>query len=199
MDQTRRGFTVIELLTVISIIAVLVALLMPAIGLVRERSRATAARLLVQQVHAAADLYRSEEPLRRFPTARADRTLRWDGSGATVNVGDQLAVRGLAVSNSNTASLDSGLRVLADPWGQALMYEVDEHVSGDGIAVMPRDAAGDRVRVPDDVTDWNPPRGTPARSAVPYAYVWSWGRPATGSQLRSKAASWIYVKQEAAR
>lgn len=185
--RARRAMTLIEIVIVIAIALVLVALLLPAIGVVRERAARAEARAQVQQVHSALGLYRAEELMRRFPAMPADRMLRVDG------IAGQLAERGLAVNGANTHAIDGGAAVLVDPWKQPLMYHLDQHTSGDGVALRPLDAAGDPVRVPEDVTDWNPPRGSPARAEVPYAYVWSWGAPRSDHQLRAKASRWIYV------
>jgi type II secretory pathway pseudopilin PulG len=192
---SRSAFTLVELLAVIGVIIVLAALILPGIGLVRERSRQAAARLQIDQVQAAVELYRGEDPLRNYPVMRADRTLRWERNGT--GLADLLEIRGLAVNASNTISIDAGAPALADPWRQALQYHLDAHTTGDGIAVMPADAAGERVRVPDDAADWNPPRGQPARQTVPFAYIWSWGRPAAGHDLRSNTRNWIYARQGA--
>ena len=192
---TRRALSLIEILVVVGIIFILVALLLPAIGVLRERVANTSARMMVQQVHAAITVYRGEDPLKRYPAGRPDRTMRWsqDGSG----MADLLSIRGLAVNGSNALAVDGGDPVLVDPWKQPLMYIVDAHTNGDGVAIRPLDAAGDPVRVPEDVSDWNPPRGVPAKAMVPFPYVWSWGKPRSGSQLRSKAQQWIYVAQQA--
>jgi prepilin-type N-terminal cleavage/methylation domain-containing protein len=187
--RARRAMTLTEVVIVIAIALVLVALLLPAIGVVRERAARAEARALVQQVHTAVGLYRAEELMRRFPAMPADRMLRVDA------VAGQLAERGLAVNGANTHAVDAGAAVLVDPWKQPLMYHLDQHTNGDGVALRPLDAVGDAVRVPEDVTDWNPPRGSPARAEVPYAYVWSWGAPRSDHQLRAKAARWIYVAQ----
>lgn len=189
--RARRAMTLTEIVIVIAIALVLVALLMPAIGVVRERAARAEARALVMQAHTALGLYRAEEVMRRFPAMPVDRMLRVDGVAA------QLAERGLAVNGANTRAVDAGAAVLVDPWKQPLMYHPDQHANGDGVALRPLDAAGEAVRVPEDVTDWNPPRGSPARAEVPYAYVWSWGAPRSDHQLRAKAARWIYVAQAA--
>lgn len=189
---TRRAMTLTEIAIVVAIALVLVAMLLPAIGVVRERSSRSAAQVLVQQVHSAMGLYRAEHPMRRFPAMPADRLLRVDG------IAGQLAERGLAVSGANTLVVDGGSAALVDPWKQPLQYHLDEHTSGDGVAQRPLDAAGELVRVPEDVVDWNPPRGSPARAEVPFAYVWSWGAPRSGHQLRANAARWLRIAHEAA-
>lgn len=185
--------TLIEILMVIGIALVLMALLVPALGVVRDRAAGAQARVLVQNVHTAMDLYRSEDIMRRFPAMPADHILR---TGAML---DRLAERGLAVNGENTQAVDAGANALVDPWKQPVQYHLDAHTTGDGVAQRPLDAAGDPVRVPEDVTDWNPPRGSPARAVVPYAYVWSWGKTRSDQRLRRNASHWIYVSQEAAQ
>jgi type II secretory pathway pseudopilin PulG len=189
----RSAMTLVEILVVIGIALVLIAILVPALGVVRERAASAQARTLVQNVHTAMGLYRAEEIMRRFPAMPADHILR---AGSIL---DHLAERGLAVNGENTRTVDAGAAALVDPWKQPVQYHLDDHTNGDGVAVRPRDAAGDPVRVPEDVTDWNPPRGSPARAVVPYAYIWSWSRPRSGHQLRDQATRWLYVSQEAAQ
>ena len=53
----RRGFTLVELLVVIGVIALLVALLMPALASARERAQRIACASNLRQVYFAFDLY----------------------------------------------------------------------------------------------------------------------------------------------
>lgn len=58
--MARRGFTLIEMLCVIAIIAVLAALLMPVLASAMRASKETVAISNVKQLHLAFSLYRSE-------------------------------------------------------------------------------------------------------------------------------------------
>ncbi len=56
---TRRGFTLVELMLVVVIIAILIGLLVPTIGMVRESSRAMACKGNLRQVSQACHNYNS--------------------------------------------------------------------------------------------------------------------------------------------
>src|SRR5215831_12186324 len=59
--RTRRAFTLIELLVVISVIAVLISLLLPALGKARESSRRTKCLANLHSIGQSLQLYMDQE------------------------------------------------------------------------------------------------------------------------------------------
>lgn len=66
-NARNQAFTLIELLTVIAIIAVLTAILFPVAGTVREQARATDCMSNLHQLWVSANVYREDEGA--FPSA----------------------------------------------------------------------------------------------------------------------------------
>jgi prepilin-type N-terminal cleavage/methylation domain-containing protein len=188
----RRGFTLIEILVTISIIAVLVALLVPGIGLVRNAVRRTETRALVDGVAAAMEVYRLE--CHRFPGGYDDLSLRTAGTGGTPDALDLLRECGSGWLAKNLAPappapLAGALadppaesnQMLVDAWRRQIRYVTD--IGADGRLVTPFTAPGGAP------TDWNPKR------QQPFAYVWSLGKPIvddTADALDANVANWIY-------
>ncbi len=67
MKMKRRGFTLVELLVVIAIIALLLGIVMPALGRAREIAREVICRSNLRQVHIAATVYAQNERQGRYP------------------------------------------------------------------------------------------------------------------------------------
>jgi prepilin-type N-terminal cleavage/methylation domain len=70
-----RGFTLIELLTVIAIIGVLAGILIPVVGMVRQKAHASASVSNLRQIYLALSLF-ADEHRDRFP--KATNTVDWD-------------------------------------------------------------------------------------------------------------------------
>jgi prepilin-type N-terminal cleavage/methylation domain-containing protein len=74
----RAGFSLIELLVVVSVVCVLGALLLPALARARERSRATVCLGNLRQLGQAMQLYFDDHQL--LPVANAAGYLMWNGT-----------------------------------------------------------------------------------------------------------------------
>lgn len=67
----HRGFTLIELLVVIAIIALLVGILLPALGAAREQAKATVSAARLQQLGVALSMYITDYP-EQLPQVRVE-------------------------------------------------------------------------------------------------------------------------------
>ena len=69
-DNQHNAFTLVELLVVIGIIAVLIGLLMPALGAARASARSMACLSNARTIAMVMDMYAQDDPNNFYPTAR---------------------------------------------------------------------------------------------------------------------------------
>lgn len=171
----HRGVTIVELLIVVTVIAALLGLLLPAIQMVRNATRKSATVAMVQQLQSALRLYSLEDNRHRLPPMEADRSLRTSaGTGGAARTLDLLRNVGL---EWRVEQLSDG--ALLDGWQRPYRYVVDDN----------RDGVADR---PAPQSDWN------AKGEDPYAYVWSIGKPTTAGDADdgapASAERWLYTR-----
>src|SRR5678815_4142102 len=81
-SSSSRAFTIIELLVVVSIIALLVGILLPAIGKAREQANLTKSQANIKQIGTALATYAAEYHDRQL-TFVDDNLAHYGGDGAT--------------------------------------------------------------------------------------------------------------------
>jgi prepilin-type N-terminal cleavage/methylation domain-containing protein len=60
MVEKRKGFTIVELLTVMSVIAILIGLLVPAVGMIKEKANQVQQLAQLHSLEAGLELYKAE-------------------------------------------------------------------------------------------------------------------------------------------
>lgn len=180
MPDRRRhpqGMTLIEILISISIIAVLAAMLIPALSIVRERVRSTQAHERIAELHMALQHYAAEERRHRFPpqTSASDLSLRLDPGDAVPGNLNLLRQGGYEIDTSGLDTTGAPPFALRDPWKRFYQYQPDNDLLATTGAQRPLPLSA--------CPGWN------TAGTRPWGYVWSTGRAGTAD-----GAGWIYVK-----
>lgn len=164
---TPQGFTLIEILVSISIIVLLAGMLIPAVGLVRNRAKTTEARQTLRELQTAFDLYRNEDARRRFPAVAVDLSI---GTALQEHLEDR------RMWQRSQRKVDADGRLL-DPWSGFYRYALARPAPATGSTALSAwnwDAAAGRER------GWGarPDPTDPLKridGALPFAYIWSLG------------------------
>ncbi len=179
----------IELLVTIGIILVLVALLMPALGLLRRRAAVASAQQAIQQLAQCLESYRNADGGgRRYPPPQSDQCIANQppsvGSSAVL-----LLLESIKADLPRTGPGDAQGRLL-DPWGRPYRYALARPAVSDPASLEDWnwDAANGRERAWG--RRWDAGAGAIAEGALPFPYVWSLGPDG----VAAIGAGWVYAK-----
>lgn len=163
--RSRCGFTLIELLVAASIIVILAALLIPSLGIVRERAKREQARQVLNGLFSAFELYANEDPRRQYPD---DRDADWGLERDVLEIFDDRGLWSVGGMQWNDDKL------LLDPWFVPYRYSLERPAPTEGAEIMDDwnwDKEEDRVR------RWGIPAGKgfgkTTEEALPFPYLWS--------------------------
>lgn len=152
----RRGFTLVELLVVIAIIAILAAILMPAMNAALKKAAMAQAQTEVKSVEAAAKAYFNEYS--RFPhiptTMPNDYSYSYNtGNQSDDNVNLMNVLRSIASPNGNLNFINNMRKIVflevsenslangsfVDPWGtnEASQYRITLDTDFDNVCEPP--------------------------------------------------------------
>ena len=124
--RRRRGFTLVELLVVIGIIALLMSILLPTLGRVREQSQAIKCFSQLRQIATAIEIYKTQNDGQIGPYSNWGRWQDPSDPTQTIDSRDPNAYWGV------TYSLVGGLpkQVFMCPMARATHYDNTTHFDG---------------------------------------------------------------------
>jgi prepilin-type N-terminal cleavage/methylation domain-containing protein len=177
MTTCIRGFTLMELLIVVTVVALLAALLLPAIALVSGRAKTEGTRAVLQQVGNAIDIYRTQ-------------TMRWPPEQAVVTD-----------ASGRPTGFVTGREAVAEQVG----YRIEqEGLRLEDLATTPAAGLGNLLEI---VADLRPPSdafGLPVAGLRPITDGWKqpifyqrFDEAAASGPLRNRAVFWLDPQRDA--
>jgi prepilin-type N-terminal cleavage/methylation domain-containing protein len=138
----RNGFTLVELLTVIAVIGILAAILIPTVGTVQNSARKTATRALFTSVIGGIELFRTEYGyLPDLDTSSGDR----NPTNGSLNTAGRTQDFFVALTGSlpdGTAATDAQLRAVGNIRRSRFVSFTAEQTTGTGASLRLVDAFG---------------------------------------------------------
>ena len=138
----KNGFTLVELLTVIAIMAILAGLLLPALGKAREKANVAKCVATIASLQTALAMYQVDYGV--YPPS-TDEATQHNGNSATTDTADEFALVNTLAAATTTGGpymefkgkdldeeTDTDQPVLLDPWGQAYIYVCQKYFDGSG-------------------------------------------------------------------
>lgn len=175
------AFSLVEILVAITIIVVLIGILLPAIGMARGKVKQSHARQTVGELRLAFDLYRAEDPQKRYPTVRPDLGIHRD-------LVEDLDQRRMWSQGRRQIGGDG---LLLDPWNQPFRYSQTRPAPTRGVEAL---RAWNWDMDAGHEAHWgqlvDPATGTLSSGPLPYPYLWSLGRRGT----TDNADTWIFAE-----
>lgn len=107
--KNARGFTLVEIVVVIGIIAVLSSIVMANLGTAKAKSRDAKRITELAQIELALEVYK--QAYGRYPAAGCSRGTSWTGHGSDATYGGSCAQYIAGLSNILTLPVDSGTTV----------------------------------------------------------------------------------------
>lgn len=142
--RNKKGFTLMELLTVIAVMAVLAGLLLPALRRARMRARVAAAESMIASLQVALSMYNMDYGV--FPASTNDTGTQYNGNSFAVPaaVGNNLVgaltspTKGGPYMEFRGRDLDEdgGDFVVLDPWGRAYVYTARTFLDGNDLETV---------------------------------------------------------------